>query len=82
MTSHVIDLAWSRQFHIIIDLKVDLIICHLTYLTFQINLLNQLFELTYAINLFIELAVPLAYDMLLPQIYVHKRMYFYLLSYV
>ncbi len=34
MTSHVIDLIWLEQFYIITDLKIDLIIYHLTYLTF------------------------------------------------
>ncbi len=34
--------------------------------TFQINLLNQPFELTYAISLFIKLAAPLAYGTSLP----------------
>ncbi len=58
MTSHVIDLTWSRQFYIITYLKVDLslIIYHLIYLTFLVNLSNQLFESTfeliYVINLF------------------------------
>ncbi len=76
MTSHVMDLTWSGQFQIITDPtypEFDLVISHLTYLIFQINLLpfgstfqinlsNQPFESTYAINLFIELAMPLAYD--------------------
>ncbi len=47
MTSHMIDLTWLGQFHIITHPKVDLVIYHLTdflnqssKLTFQINLLN------------------------------------------
>ncbi len=57
MTSYVMDLTWLEQFHIITHLKVDfsLIIYHLTYLTFSVKLLNQLFESTfkstYVINL-------------------------------
>ncbi len=53
MTSHVIDLTRSRKFYIITYLKADfsLIIYHLTYLTFLANLYNQLFKLTFAINL-------------------------------
>ncbi len=53
-TSYMIDLTQLRQFHILIYLEVDLsfIICHLTYLTFSINLYNQLFELFFTINLF------------------------------
>ena len=49
MTSHVIDLTWLRQFHIIIYLEVDLllIIRHLIYLTFLVNFLNQLFKSTF-----------------------------------
>ncbi len=65
------DLIRLGQFQSITDPaypEVDLVISHLTYLiniptfglTFQINLSNQLFELTYAINLFIKLAAPLA----------------------
>ena len=67
-------------------LKVNffLIICHLTYLTFLINLPNQLFESTYAINPFnqptIESDIPLAYGLLFSQIYIHKRVYSYLLN--
>ncbi len=71
VTSHVMDLTWSEQFQIITDPaypKVDLVISHLTYLinlpifgsTFQISLLNQLFESTYATILFIELVALLA----------------------
>ena len=46
------------QFHIIThpEVNLSLIICHLTYLTFLVSFLNQLFESTYTINLFIELA--------------------------
>ncbi len=54
MTSYVIDLIQLRQFHIITHSKVDLslIIRHLIYLTFLVNLHNQLFEPTFLINLF------------------------------
>ncbi len=53
MTSHVMDLTRSGQFHIITYPEVDLslIIRHLTYLTFSVNLHNQPFESTFAINL-------------------------------
>ena len=66
MTSYIMDLTRSRQFHIITYLKVDLllIIRHLIYLiksTFQINFL----KLTYVINLLIELVMPLVFDTLL-----------------
>ncbi len=43
------DLNWSEKFYIIINPEVDLVIHHQTYLTFQINLLNQLFK---SINLY------------------------------
>ena len=98
MTSHVIDLIWSGQFHIITYPKINLllIICYLIYLiflvnlsnqpfksTFQIHFQNQLFKLTYAINLPIKLATPLACGTLFPQqTYICKRVYFYLLRYV
>ena len=41
--------------------KIDslLVVYHLTYLTFSVNFSNQLFELTYIINLFNELIIPL-----------------------
>ncbi len=58
MTSHVMQLTWLGQFHIITHSEVDLllIICQLTYLTFLDNLLNQPFESTfesiYEINFF------------------------------
>ena len=70
MTSHVMDLTWSRQFYIITYPKVDfsLIIRHLTYLTFLPNLLNQPFESTYAIYLS---AAPYACDTLLLLTNVH-----------
>ncbi len=77
------DLTWLGQFCIITFAKIDfsLIICHLVYLTFWINfwlnLRNQYFQLIY-----IKLMAPLAYDILLYQIYIHKRIYFYLLNYV
>ena len=57
-------------------LKIDflLVIYHLTYLTFLVNLLNQIFKSTYIINLLdqltIELTVLLAYGILFPQIYI------------
>ncbi len=40
MTSHVMDLIWLGQFYIITYPEVDLAIRQLTYLTFQIKLLN------------------------------------------
>ena len=63
------DLIKSRQFYIITHLKVDLslIIYYLTYLTFLVNFLNQLFKSTYTINLVIKLVVPQAYSILLFQ---------------
>ncbi len=54
MTGHMIDLTWLGQFYIITHPKADLVIRLLTYLTFQINLLNLLFKSTYAINLLIK----------------------------
>ncbi len=82
MTSHVIDLTQSIQFYIIMHSEVDflLIISHLTYLTFSVKLPNQLFKSTYAINLLIELAMLLTYSTLLPQTYIHRKVYFSLLS--
>ena len=44
MTSHMIDLTSLEQFHIITYPKIDLVISHLTYLTFQIILSDQLFN--------------------------------------
>ena len=57
MTNYMMDLTLLEQFHIIIYCKINLllIIYYLTYLTFLINLLNQLFESTYAINLLNQL---------------------------
>ncbi len=54
MISHVMELIWSKQFYIITYSKGDpfLIIHHLTYLTFLVNLFNQHFELIFEINLF------------------------------
>ncbi len=46
------DLTWSGQFHIIIYPEFDFVICHLTYLTFLVNLYDQPFESTYAINFY------------------------------
>ena len=56
ISSYVMDLTRSRQFHIITYLEVDLslIIHHLTYLiesTFQFNLLDQPFKSIFWINL-------------------------------
>ncbi len=78
----MIDLTWLGSFHIITHPELDSVICHLTYLTFQINISNQPFESTYAINFFIKLAAPLACGTLPPQTYIHKRVYSYLLSYM
>ena len=85
----MIDLIEFNQFHIITYLKVDflLIICYLTYLTFFVNLHNLLFKSTYTINkffksIYIQLAISLTCDMLFPKIYIYKRVYFYLLSYI
>ncbi len=60
MTSHVIDLTWSKQFHIITYSEMDfwLIMHHLIYLIFLVNqifwikFLNQLMQLTFSINLY------------------------------
>ena len=88
MTNYLTDLTWSGQFYIITYPEIDLslIICHLTYLTkssFRFNFLNEPFESTYVINLFIKLAAPLACGTLfLQQTYVRKRVYSYLLQYV
>ncbi len=82
MTSHVMDLTWLGQFHIIMHLEVDLFINYLTYLIFQINLSNQPFESTYAINLLIKSVASLACGMLLLQTYVRRKVYSYLLSYI
>ncbi len=60
MTSHVIDLTWLRQFHIITHLEVDLVISHLIYLNLPIKLLNQAFESTYTIYFLIKSTAPLA----------------------
>ena len=67
MTSHVIDLIKLGQFYIITHSKIDLllIICHLTYLIFLVNFPNQIFESSYAINLFIESVALRAYNILL-----------------
>ena len=63
MTSHMMDLTKLGQFHIITHFKINfsLIIRHLTYPTVSVNLLNQLFESIYAINLLIELITSQAY---------------------
>ena len=62
MIGHVMDLTELGQFDIITYLEFNLllIIRHLTYLTFLVNLLNQTFESTYKINFFIKLTVLLA----------------------
>lgn len=81
MTIHVMELTWLGELHIITHLEVDLslIIHHLTYLTFLVYLPNQPFKSTYAIN-FLELVTLLACGTLLPQTYIRRRMYFYLLN--
>ncbi len=61
MTSHVMDLTWSGQFYI----EIDLVIHHLTYLTFRVNLSNQPFKSTYKIKHVIQSVAPLACDILL-----------------
>ena len=69
-------------------LKVDLllVICYMTYLTFFINFSNQSFKLICTINFLnqpiIELKALLACDKLLLLIYIYKRVYSYLLSYI
>ncbi len=75
MTSHVIDLTWSGQFQIITHSTSQGWLSHQSPdfpnlsnqpSDFWINLLNQPFESTYAINLFIELAALLACGTSLP----------------
>ncbi len=53
MTSHFIELTQWEQLQIITYPEIDfsLIICYLIYLTFSVNLYNQLFKSTFAINL-------------------------------
>ncbi len=57
MTSYMMNLIQSEQFHIITYLELDLsfIIHYLTYLTFSVNLcnqsFNQLLQSTFSINL-------------------------------
>ncbi len=92
MTSYMMDLTWLGQFYIITHSEVNLllIICHLTYLTFLIKSCNQPFESTFWINLrnqlfqsiYIELAALQASNILRPQIYVRRKIYSYLSSYV
>lgn len=89
MTGHVIDLTKLGQIHIITYPKVDLslIICQLINLIFLVNIPNQLFnqctQSTFLINQpTIDLAAPPAYNILFLQIYIRRRVYFYLLSYV
>ncbi len=92
MTSYMIDLTWSGQFHIITHPEINfwLIIYHLTYLTFLVNLPNQHFKSSFWINLsnqtsqsiYIKLAALLAFDTLLPQTYILREVYFYLLTYI
>ncbi len=75
VTSHVMNLTWSGQFQIITNPASrgwlshqlpDYLIFRINLPTFGsnfwINLSNQPFESTYAINLLIELAAPLACD--------------------
>ncbi len=54
MTSCIIDLTQLGQFYTITYSKVDfsLIMRHLIYLNFLINLYNQIFESTFVINFF------------------------------
>ncbi len=75
LTSHTIDLTWSRQFYIISYPKINLfsIICYLIFLTFLVNIYNQSFKSIFANQLFqsiyyIKLVAPLAYDTLPSQI--------------
>ncbi len=65
--SQVIDLSQLRRFDIIIYLKVDLFLinCYLIYLIFS--------------SIYIKLAALMASDILPPQIYICKKVYFYLL---
>lgn len=51
MSGHLIDFTWLRQFDIT---KVDffLIICHLIYLNFLVNLFNQISQSIFSINLY------------------------------
>ncbi len=79
VTSHVIDPTWSGPFQIIPDPASRVWLSHLSpdYLifqiklptfgsNFQINILNQPFESTYAISLLIKSASPLASGTWLP----------------
>ena len=50
MTSHVMDLTWSGQFYIITHSEINLVISHLTYLTFQINFLNLPTQSAFLLN--------------------------------
>ncbi len=82
MTSHVIDFTLSGLFHIITHPEVDLVICHLTYVTFQINFSNQHFESIYTMNFLIKSVVPLVCDTSLSQTHVRNKVYAFLLSYI
>ncbi len=72
MTSNVMRLTQLEQFNIITysEINFSFIICHLTYLIFLINLFNKLFQSTY-----IKLIMLLVCDILLPQIYVYRKVY-------
>ncbi len=65
VTNYVMNQTWLGQFHIITHLKVDLVICHLTYFY------NQPFESIYAMNLFIDLVLPLICGTSLSQTNIH-----------
>ncbi len=52
------------------------------FLTFLINLPNQLFKSIYVINLLIESTATLAYGLPFLKICVYKKVYSYLLSYI
>lgn len=77
MTGHVMALIQSKEFYIIIYLKVDfsLIICHLIYQTFLVKLCNQASQLIY-----IELMVLLACDISPPQTYIYKKVSIFLFT--
>ena len=89
MTGHVIDIILLRQFYIIIHPEIDLsfIIYYLTYRTFFVNLPNEPFDqFTQSIFLInqhiIDLVAVLACGMFFLFIYIHIKVYSYLLSYI
>ena len=67
--------GWPLINHLLLDLPkfLDQLYNLFFWSTYAINLLNQLT---------IQLVIPLAYGTLLPQTYVCKRIYSYLLSYI